>query len=482
MQGYLEALANLPVKTEIIHAGDDRIETFCEDTMYRGAPDAVLVASSEDEVSCAMKFASGCDLPVTICGSQTSMTGSSVADSGLTISTQKLCGIVDINKNGDCATVTVRPGTIVSDLQDAVAREGFFFPVAPTSRDECTIGANVATNATGEDSYKYGPIRPYVAEVDLILPSGEKKTLARSPNANPSFERNKAGYFMGWIDPIDLVIGSEGTLGFVSRITLKLLPAAPPFVTMLIPFGSNLEALDFVVDVATAKKNFDARAIELIDKGALNAMKTANGFPKMKDDVDSLLYIKQEYTSQEELGGLLEKWYEHHLARAGQSFADRIIIADTPQKQNEFRLWRHRIPESENEKGRELWSAGGGKIGSDWWVPVSRLKEMMAYFYEVATASGLSYIAYAHIGAGHPHTNLMARNKAEKEIAHKVLRACCKKAAELGGGAAGEHGLGKIHRDLLSLQHGAAVIELMKSWKLEYDPKWILGQGNIFER
>lgn len=119
-------------------------------------------------------------------------------------------------------------------------------------------------------------------------------------------------------------------------------------------------------------------------------------------------------------------------------------------------------------------------MGSDWWVPVEKLLIMMDFFYATADASGLSYIAYAHLGCGHPHTNLQYRDAREKEKAHEVLRACCRKAVELGGGVAGEHGIGKLHTDLVSIQYPSKIIEQMRAWKLEYDPNWIFGKGNIF--
>lgn len=480
MTAIRKTLEGLSSADRLIFADDDRMESYREDTMMRAEPDAVLVARDEAEVAEALRSCHAQGVPITICGSQTSMTGASVADGGLLVSTEKLEGIVDIaEKNGE-HIACVRPGTVVADLQRALADEGLFYPVAPTSRDECRIGANVATNATGEDSYKYGPVRRYVRRLEIVLPTGERRTLERATNECISDERNRAGYFVDWTNPIDLIIGSEGTLAYVDRIWLSCLEGIPRFFAALLPFPSNRAALDFVLDVSLARDDLNPRTLELVDSGALERMKSAAGFPTIPDEVAALLYIKQEYADDAEMNAHFERWYEAASSAAGAELAEQILIATTPTQQEEFRLWRHRIPEAANEVGRAAWAEGGGKVGSDWWVPLPKIHEILEHFYGLARASGMPFMAYAHIGNGHPHTNLLARNADEKRRALEILADCCRKAVALGGGVAGEHGIGKLHADQLPLQHDAATIERMRTWKREYDPKNILGRGNIF--
>ncbi len=466
----------------LISSDDERMESYREDTMVRGNPDALLIAQDEDELIDALTFCNANSIPITICGSQTSMTGASIANGGLLVSTEKLEGVEDIYQEGDVHVVVARTGTITADIQTAVEREGLFYPAAPTSRDECRIGANVATNATGEDSYKYGPVRNYVRRMEIILPDGTKKTLERGSDEIPSPDLNRAGYFVDWENPMDLIIGSEGTLCFVSRVWLSLLKGVPQFFSAMIPFASNREALKFVSKITLESHDLNPRTLELIDSGALAHMKTAQGFPTPPDDVGAYLYIKQEYYDEAEMNAWLEKWYEVAVIATSEKLSEGILIATTTKQQEDFRLWRHRIPESANEVGRKYWPAGGGKIGSDWWVPANKLLEMMEYFYQIYDVTGLDYMGYAHIGDGHPHTNILSTNPEEKKIALAALENCCRKAVELGGGVAGEHGLGKLHADQLPLQYGSEIIERMKSWKREYDPNWILGRGNIFTR
>jgi len=476
-----EKLKDIPAKGGLIDSSDERMESYREDTMVRGEPDALMLARDESDVAEALGFCDAAGIPVTFCASQTSMTGASVATEGLLISTEKLEGVESISEGGDGPVAVVRPGTVCAEFQAAAAEAGFYYPVAPTSRDDCRMGGNIATNATGEDSYKYGPVRRYVRRLELILPDGTRRTLERKSGCDISLDRNRAGYFTEWQDPIDLIIGSEGTLAFVAKAEIALLPGGPPkLFSALIPVRDNQAALDLVISIASGEMGLAPRTLELIDTSALRLMKTAQGFPKIPDDVGAFIYVKQEYANDAGRDRLLEQWYEKLVPVCGD-LIDQLIVGLTRDEQERIRLWRHRIPEAANEWGRSYWPNGGGKVGSDWWVPMPRLREMMAFFYEAANASGLPYMGYAHIGAGHPHTNILAKDPREKDIACDVLLACCRKAVELGGGVAGEHGIGKLHADQLPIQHDAKTIDTMKKWKREYDPNWILGRGNIFE-
>lgn len=473
----MDLIKNMSESFDLIFKDDERIEHYREDTMMRGDPDAVLRARDEKEIKEALIFCNKNKIPVTFCASQTSMTGASVATEGLLISTEKLEGVADVSEHHGKTTATIRPGTVVADAQRTIDEAGFFYPVAPTSRDECRIGANVSTNATGEDSFKYGPIRCYVERIRVFLADGSEKIFERLPDEIPSDAHNRAGYFTDWKNPLDLFIGSEGTLGFIAEVTVRLLPKSPEFFSALIPFPSNLKALECLVDLVK-NRTPSIRTLEYIDNGSLGAMKTAEGVPQFPEATRALLYFKEEYQKDKEAS--LDKLYKKITTFVPQMFADSIIIADTPKQKENFRLWRHRIPEWANEEGRKYWDVNGGKVGSDWWVPVVRLLEMMDFFYKEAQTLGLPYIAYAHLGRGHPHTNIFAKTPKEWKFAEEILVRCCKKAVDLGGGVAGEHGIGKIHTNLMPIQHQAKIIEKMKGWKKIYDPNWILGRGNLF--
>ena len=471
--------AELTQKFDVILKGDQRIETYREDTMFRGDPEAVIRARDEQDLRAAMRYCYAKRIPMTFCGSRTSMTGASIATEGVEISTERLEGIIGIDDYHGRPLLTTRGGTITAHVQQAAEAAGFSFPVAPTSRDDCRIAANVATNATGEDSFQYGPIRAYVRRLKVWLADGRELILERGPNETPSWERNRAGLFLGGGNPLDLFVGSEGTLGFISEVTLDLIPRIPDFFSALAPFPDDAKALSFIVDLAR-DPSFHPRALELIDSHALEIMKTHPSFPKLSEEARALVYFKQEFRNDTDRDEWLAKWYARVKACASSQLADEILIAMTEKERDDFRLWRHHIPSTINERARKYWDAGGGKVGSDWWVPVARLPEMMAYFYQLALASGLPTMAYAHAGSGHPHTNVIAKDKREMEIAQEMLVKCCRRAVALGGGVAGEHGIGKLHTNLLPIQHRPEAIAKMRRFKEEYDPDNLLGRGNIF--
>ncbi|PIR25003.1 MAG: hypothetical protein COX62_06250 [Deltaproteobacteria bacterium CG_4_10_14_0_2_um_filter_43_8] len=471
-------LKDLAQFSDLILQDDPRIEHYREDTMYRGNPEAVVRVRDEQELKEVMKYCCAKKNPITFCASQTSMTGSSVADEGILVSLEKLKSKLELNTFRNESIVTSSPGVITADLQSFVANEKKYYPVSPTSRKECTIGANVATNATGEDTFKYGTTRQYVRRLKVLLADGSEKIFEREADEKINTEKNRAGYLADWKNPIDLFIGSEGTLGVITELSLAVLNHAPRYFAMMLPFTSNASALKCIVDIVSQKK-FQPKALEMIDAFALRVMKTHPHFPRMSDHAQAIIYLKQEYETEAEKEQWQKKWLEY-LEKNQACLTNDILFADTEKQFETFRNFRHHIPTTINEDARKLWPAGGGKVGSDWWVPVNQLLPMMDYFYSAMAEANLPFMVYAHLGNGHPHTNIFCKNSEEKKKARDILKKACKKAVALGGGVAGEHGIGKIQRELLSLQHSQEVIAKMKQWKKEYDPHFLLGRGNIF--
>ncbi len=463
-------LQKIPSATPLLFKDDPSIESYSQDTMMQATPDAVLRARDIQEIKEVLEYCNAEKIPVTFCGSQTSMTGASVASEGLLISTEKLEKILDIGRLQGKAYATAQPGVIISDLKKTVAHEGWFYPPAPTSQDNARLGATVSTNATGEDSLQYGTTRKYVREIKVLLADGTEKIFSRKPEESFPDELNRAGYLLSSSNPLDYFIGGEGTLGFIYEVTVDLVPQPPEYFSALIPFPDLFSAIDFTISAVTGKK-CHPRAIELIDHEALQYMKTHPAFPKNLATANTLIYCKQEYENEVDFSEL-EKILPPQAAQ-------EMLIATTEKQKETMRLLRHHIPNSLNEHWRKFWSRGGGKVGSDWWVPVPKLKEMIHYVEQTGKALGLPFMIYAHVGMGHPHVNTLCKNGEEKCRALATLLKCCRKAVTLGGGVCGEHGIGKIHRDLLPIQCTSEAIEKMIQIKKEWDPHWILGRGNI---
>lgn len=469
-----EALQLLKERHDAIPKGDPRIESYLSDSVLTGDPDVVIRPRDWLDVSDLIHFCNGNKLPLTVCGSRTSMTGSSVAMNGVLLTLEGFDKLIDIREEAGHMVAVAETGIVVGDFQRLVKDAGFFYPPAPTSVTEARLGSTIATNATGEDTFKYGPTRKYVRRLKLISADGNEFILERPLADHPLEIKAKGGYYMHG-SPIDLFIGSEGTLGIIKEVTVDLLPASPAWFVIVAPFRTNMDALTFIRDTATASIN-GLRALEFIDHGALKYMSQAEHFPATLKDTEALVIIKQEYNeTSHDL--FIEQWLSRLAATA---LADIAIVASEPREQEDVRQWRHHIPEAINEIGRSLHIQGGGKVSGDWWVPIERMPEMMEFFYNLNSKTEVEYIAYGHLGNGHPHTSYIARDHKEMAEAEKLIETASRHAVELGGGVAGEHGIGKIKKFLLPIQYSADVIEKMKAIKTKFDPNWILAQGNIF--
>ncbi len=469
-----------PFSDRLIRRGDTAISPYTHDSVMSGTPDAVFRPKTVFEIQEIMRYCTGKKIPVTCCGARTSMTGSSVTDSGLLLSLENLSEISDLD--ADRQLVTVRPGIILGEMQRTVEQEGFFYPPSPTSRHECTVGATLSTNATGDITFKYGTTRRYVQEITVVTSDGGLRTLQRlnSPSAEG---KNKAGYFLDG-EEIDLIIGSEGTLGIIVEAKLKLLRGVPSFLTLMIPFPSNIDALRLI---ATYKgfAGISPRSMEYVDVGAAAIMHTHATFPRLPEEARAFVICQQEFSDG---GGeeAIDTWFAALTAYYTQintaSLLEAVVVARSDIEYAKIAAWRHHIPSVVAERHVELQNDGGGKVGSDWWVLRLRMMEMMTWLYGASDALKIPYIAFAHLGDGHPHVNYLTRNPDEKERAKALVLECCRRAVAMGGGVAGEHGIGKIKRDLLAIQHPQDVIQKMMATKRAWDPHWILGRGNIFEQ
>lgn len=469
---------NCPFQDRLIRRDNDAFAAYSHDSVISATPDAVFRPKSISEIQEIVRYCAGKKIPITCCGARTSMTGSSVTETGLLLSLENLTGIVDLDKNQH--QVTVRPGTILGEMQRAIEHEGYFYPPSPTSRNECTVGATIITNATGDTTFKYGTTRRYVQELTLVKADGTLATMTRQ-NPPPTELKSTAGYFLNG-EEIDLMIGSEGTLGIVVEAKLNILAGVPPFMTVMIPFPSNEAALRFIAE----HRNYSGlspRTMEYIDTTATDIMRTHATFPTLPENARAVVMCQQEYEGSDD-DTAIDTWLAVLTAVFTQlktpQLLNAVIVARSDAEHTKIAAWRHHIPATISETHRALQKNGGGKIGTDWWVPLPRMREMMQWMYEASDALNIPYIAFAHLGNGHPHVNYLTRNPEEKERAKALVLESCRRAVAMGGGVAGEHGIGKIKHDLLHIQHPQDVIHQMIAIKHAWDPQWILGRENIF--
>ena len=469
---------NCPFQERLIRRHDAAITAYTHDSVLSKTPDAVFRPQTIAEVQEIVRYCAGKQIPITCCGARTSMTGSSVTDSGLLLSLENLTGIADILP--DQRLVSVRPGMILGEMQRAVEHEGFYYPPSPTSRNECTIGATLITNATGDTTFKYGTTRRYVQELTIVKSDGTIQTLTRR-GPPPHELKNTAGYFLHG-EEIDQIIGSEGTLGIIVEAKLKLLADVPHFITVMMPFPNNQTALQFIADHGQ-HLGISPRTMEYVDTSAAVIMRTHPSFPIFPEDARAFVICQQEFLD-EQREDAVDRWFSVLTTFYNQlkcpQLIDSVIIALTDADHSKIAAWRHHIPAMISERHLALQQNGGGKVGTDWWVPLPRMREMMAWLYAASDALNIPYITFAHLGNGHPHVNYLTRTPEEKEKTKALVLESCRRAVSFGGGVAGEHGIGKIKRDLLTIQHPQHVIDQMIALKKIWDPHWILGRGNIF--
>lgn len=467
----------------MIPRGDDRIGPYLSDTLVQGDPDLVYRVRDSQELREILVYCDREKIPVTVCGSQTSLTGSSVAFGGLLVSMANCEKILNIEKNPITGRfqATTESGIFLGQFQEQLAERGFFYPPDPTSRYEARLGGTVGTNAAGEDGLLYGSTRDYVRRLKVLKADGTELVIERKLSFNGP-HKGRGGYCLDG-DPIDLFIGAEGTLGIVTEVTVDLLPPSNRFFLAWAFFPDFESALAFVI-AARRDRRVRPRSMELLDHESLKIVSAQERPPAGASLGKAAVTFKQEYSDEAERDRHFGQWLgliEPILKSSGaRHLLDHIVVADDPVSKERLRKLRHAVPSSVNEEVGRYRHDGGGKISTDWWVPVGSIHGMMEEVKRESEELGLRYLAYAHFGEGHPHINYVARNRDEMARAQKLLIHQCRRAVRFGGGVAGEHGLGKLYRHLLKVQWSSEVIRKMKAVKREFDPNNILGKGNIF--
>lgn len=460
------------------------LSRYSHDMVYEGHPDFVHTARDTRDTAEVLAYCDAHGIPVTFCGSQTSMTGASVADSGLAVSLQNQNRILDIGVDLSTqeAFALVEPGVILGDLKRAALDAGYFYPPDPTSHNEAQTGATIATNATGEETYAFGPTRWHVQELEILTATGHKRTLTRTQPVNKKIVKGNAGYFLDG-EEIDEFIGSEGTLGLITKAKLKLLKnERPGRFLVILPFVDFKNCLDSVVKIIDAPLR--ARALELIGPGAGPYFRDCPNCPVELKDSEIFLYLRDDFLDDAERDQKLSLWFDFlqdlYTDINEKQNIEKIFIAQTARQIEDIRLCRHHVPLKVNEEFFKYTKQGGGKVGTDWWVPKQHIPDMMLTTHAEAIQLGIPFLVFAHIGNGHPHWNFLTRNPEEHERAFAFVKRQCEKAVRFGGGVAGEHGIGKIKRELLAIQHSKNTLKKMLSIKNKWDPNGILGQGNLF--
>ncbi len=439
----------------------------------KGHAERVIAPADEAGVAEVLREASAAGIPVTVSGAGTGVTGGRVPFGGWVLSLEKLTRL-EIH----AGFAIVGACTLLRDVHAAAQRTGQFYPPDPTETGS-SIGGNIACNASGSRSFRYGATRAWVERLRVVLADGRILDVGRGdaidfdPGAVPvpNVTKNTAGYLLRpGMDWVDLIVGSEGTLGVVTEATLRLLPLPKAVLGGVVFFTGDDQALDAVEHWrATAT----ARMLEYFDRGSLQLLRTR--FPEIPAHAAAAIRFEQEMASDED--DELALWLAR-IEGAPGALAEDAWFATTANDRERFRKFRHALPELVNDTVRK---SGALKMNTDFAVPLDRSREMLAYYRRrLEEEFPGRYVIFGHIGDAHVHVNVFS-DPANPDHAAGLLKEFARHAAELGGTVSAEHGVGKRKAHLLKLQYAPEHLEAMRAVKSRLDPAGILGRGTIWQ-
>lgn len=447
---------------ERVLVGDEIPETYFHDEMPEYGifpPELYVEVLNKEEISAIMAYAYKENIPVTCRGAGTGLAGGATCKyGGIMLSVMRMNKIEPVDKKNQ--TITAEPGALLQDIQAAAAAEGLFYPPDPGEKT-ASIGGNVSTNAGGMKAVRYGLTRDFVRCVEAVLPDGSIL------NFSSNVVKNTTGY-----DIKDLVIGSEGTLCILTKVTLKLIPQPVCSATLVIPFATLEDCADMVPKVLALP--FVPTAIEFLEQELLEIVERTMEKALPVKEGAALLIVMYDAATQEELDKAV------HLAAAASLDNGGLdcFVADTP------------------ERAAAVWSVRGSileamKLDSvsqeecDVVVPRSEIAQYVKQAKHIAQRHGLRVEPCGHCGDGNIHTELLRGPEQSDEEWHTATRAALTElyalAKELGGQMSGEHGTGNGRLTYLKEFVGDRMIRLYKAVKLAFDDKLILNPGKMIE-
>lgn len=443
----------------------------------QGHADGLFRPGSATELAEILREASATRTPVTVTAGRTSTTAAAVPFGGWVVSTERLADVQHIGHD----TATAGAGILLGAFQDEIEATGRFYPPDPTSRHDCALGASIATNASGARSFKYGPTRPWVEALEVVLADGTVLQACRGdpipadwpvPRWSEPPVKTAAGYAPPR-DLVDVFVGQEGTLGVITRATVRLTDLPDAVLGLVAFFPSRASALAFVSAARTAQRGdpegpVSPRCLEYLDHHCVRL--AAERVGDVPDDARVALFCEQELPLGEDVH--LEAWWEL-LERCG-ALSDGTIVASDAAGRQRLHAFRHAIPAGINE---QVVRNGMPKVGTDLAVPDGALAEMM----DLYEAAPLEHVLFGHIGDNHLHLNLLPKSAEELGIAKAYYDRLAARAVALGGSVSAEHGIGKTKRKHLEMMVDPGVLASFRALKARLDPSWILGRGNLLD-
>jgi glycolate oxidase len=440
-------------------------ETTCKDyghdetEDYNFPPHVLVKPANTLEISQIMKLANANAIPVVPIGGRTGLSGGALSiHGGIGLSMERLNKILSIDEQN--LQVITEPAVITQVLREAVLEKGLFYPVDPSSMGSCFIGGNIAENSGGARAVKYGVTKDYVLNLEVVLPNGE----IIWTGANTL--KNSTGYNLS-----QLMVGSEGTLGIVTKIVLKLWPKNNHNVLMLVPFYKSEQACEAVSAIFRA--GIVPSALEFMERDALDwTMKFIDGVSvPIKENIQAHLLIEVDGNYPDILFQEAEK-----IMNVVEAFEiDEVLFADTEEQKNA--LWKMRRAVGEAVKSNSIYKE------EDTVVPRYELPKLLKGVKEIGNKYGFQSVCYGHAGDGNLHINIVKGEMTDenwKTEVPKGITEIFELTVALKGTLSGEHGIGYVQKNYMSIAFSTMELQLMKGIKKVFDPNNILNPGKIF--
>lgn len=435
------------------HYGHDETED------YVFPPSVVLKPANGKEISEILKLANEYKIPTTPIGARTGLSGGALSIyEGIGLSMERLNKIIEIDEQN--LQVTVEPAVITQVMREAVSEKGLFYPVDPSSMGSCWIGGNIAENSGGARAVKYGVTKDYVLNLEVVLPNGE----IIWTGANTL--KNSTGYNL-----TQLMVGSEGTLGVITKAVLKLLPKNNHNVLMMVPFYKAHEACEAVSAIFRA--GIVPSALEFMERDAIDwTVRFVEGISvTIKPEHQAHLLIEVDGNYPE----ILMQEAEKILSVVEQFEIDEVLFADTEDQKNA--LWKMRRAVGEAVKSNSIYKE------EDTVVPRYVLPELLAGIKSIGAKYGFKSVCYGHAGDGNLHVNIIKADMTDDNWNTQVpigIREIFELTVSLKGTLSGEHGIGFVQKNFMDIAFSKVHLELMERIKHVFDPNNILNPGKIF--
>ncbi len=489
-----------------------------DESRKTGTAEAIAFPQTIEELSAVVRSAALRGAPITVQGSRTGISAGAVPDGGIIVNLSKMDRVLGFRADArGHVFLRVQPGLTLANLRRHLAAERvstgdcpLMFTPDPTE-PSASLGGMAACNASGACSFAYGATRNHIESLTLVLADGDTLALRRGqafaksgrfsfttdsghqiegelPHIEMPSVKSAAGY---WIKPdmdlLDLFIGSEGTLGLIAELELRLHPVPRETLGVLCYFAEEEQALSFVqtlrAEAPSVRPNVLA-AIEYFDAGALRLIRNSTAhtgllLPAHQPHWNVALYLEWALTSGEPDPADLTC---RLLAECGGHTHDTWVAADAPSLER-LKAFRHAVPEQVNAliAERKRIHPLLTKLGTDLSVPDTKLQAVMRLYRGDLAAAGLEHVIFGHIGNNHVHVNILPRDMDEYADGKRLYKKWAEQVVAWGGSVSAEHGIGRLKKDLLAVMYGADAISGMRRLKACFDPACRLNPGRLFD-